>query len=746
MNHTKPADRRGRIARAVKNPLVALRRIAWVVGGKALHSLVPLLRLEGGRWIARLLETKPIRALEQRSPFTALTLLHERVLSARGQRAYETGQLDEAEWLLSRGARWGRFPQTLLFLARVKAARGDVRGGISLIEDVLERRPTLAAAHLLAALLYEQRQDSKNALHHLRLAFDHTPDPDVRTRAVRIALRLEVDEDMLPWVREVIHRPGLDAMTRENLRVLEATALWHLGRQEDAEEIFSSLTNEMAQLAEVRCHIKSGDALAGWEKLQQLQTEDLYPRAVNAVAGALRGAGHLHCSIEAWDLARRVQPKFEEAQEAHREVSGELHVLSGGWGHQLDRIGFVQPKPNRVLHIVGKSLPYTLAGYTVRTQYTVKAQQEVGLCPHVVTKLGFPWSEGVMEASLVEPIESIPHHRLYSPCHREPLDIRLSANVDAASEIVRRVRPQIIHAASDFENALVALALGDAFGIPVVYEVRGFWEETWLSNQAQNEAMETERYHLRREREFECMSRADAVITLSEIMREQIIERGIEPEKVSVVPNAVDPDAFPLVTRDQALADRLGISSDEVTIGYISSFSPYEGIRYLVDATARLVERGLPVKCLLVGDGKERAALERQVEDLGLSKHVIITGRIPHDQILTYYGLIDVFVVPRTNDRVCHLVTPLKPYEAMATGRALIVSRTRALSELANEGQTGLTFTPEDADGLANVLGPLITDPDHRHALGKAARAWVHNAHTWADNASRYQEVYGSLA
>jgi glycosyltransferase involved in cell wall biosynthesis len=229
-------------------------------------------------------------------------------------------------------------------------------------------------------------------------------------------------------------------------------------------------------------------------------------------------------------------------------------------------------------------------------------------------------------------------------------------------------------------------------------------------------------------------------VTLAEVMRRELVARGAEPDRITVVPNAVDESAFPPLERDDALAERLGISASERVVGYISSLSTYEGVEHLIDAAALLREGGWPVRCLVVGDGEAREALEAR--DPGFA---IFTGRVPHAEIQSYYSLIDVFVVPRTAERVSQLVTPLKPYEAMATGRALVVSRVPALTEMIVEGVSGLTFTPEDPHDLARVIETLLEQPTRRAELAASAREWVLENRTWSRNGAAYLDLYRSL-
>jgi glycosyltransferase involved in cell wall biosynthesis len=314
--------------------------------------------------------------------------------------------------------------------------------------------------------------------------------------------------------------------------------------------------------------------------------------------------------------------------------------------------------------------------------------------------------------------------------------------------VIESLRPAVLQAATNHLQAQVAFALARPFNIPVVYEVRGFWEETWLSTSHRDEAtaMQADRYRLTREVETAAMLAADAVVTLSETMRSEIIDRGCAPDRVIVVPNAVDLHRFRPVPRDDRLASSLGIEPSDTVLGYVSTFSPYEGIVYLVEATARLRHSGRKVKVLLVGNGAAFESIEQAGARLGLDDGTLIMpGLVPHEDVLAYYSLIDVFVVPRTADRVCRMVTPLKPYEAMALERAVVVSDLPALREIVDPGETGLTFRAEDSDDLARVLEGLLDDPALRTRLGRQAREWVATERTWTQNGRRYRELFERL-
>jgi len=328
----------------------------------------------------------------------------------------------------------------------------------------------------------------------------------------------------------------------------------------------------------------------------------------------------------------------------------------------------------------------------------------------------------------------------------KPADEYLQDYTEAAAEVVRAEAPAVIHVHSGhrgFEAALVGLALGRHFGIPVVYEVRGFFESLWTSDTRWAESSEI--YRRRRDTENRCMAEADAVVTLSESMRDEIVQRGIDAESVHVVPNGVDVDAFQPRDRSAELVAHLGLEG-KFTFGYVSNLDHYrEGQELLIDAAVELRRRGVPATALIVGDGRRRGELEQLAQRRQAGDAVIFTGRVPHDRVLDYYALLDVFVIPRVDERAARLVTPLKPFEAMAAGIPLVTSDLPALREITGDGRRGRYFRAGDAGGLADVLAGLHADPAERSAMAQRARDWVVAERQWSANGRRYAELYASL-
>ncbi len=445
------------------------------------------------------------------------------------------------------------------------------------------------------------------------------------------------------------------------------------------------------------------------------------------------------------------------ARALRRSLAAELAVLDRGWPpHGLDRARpprrlprrGIDPVQGRVLHVVTDALPTTFAGYTVRTHQITLAQRAAGLDPHVVTRCGFPVTQGKLDSRRLVRLDGVPYHRLLPYTLPRQADAAAGRGLELAARLAEGLRPAVLHAATNYANGQLALALRDAYGLPVVYEVRGFLEETWLSRQdrdAGDAAAASDLYRLSRELETHCMLEADLVVTLGEVMLEEIVARGVQAEKVLVVPNAVSGEFLEPLPDGAALRACLGIEPGELVVGLVSSLVAHEGIGTLLAAAAELRRRGLPLRPLIVGDGPERTALEHQASQLGLAGAAIFTGRVPMADVRDYHAILDIFVVPRTNDRVCQLVTPLKPVEAMASGLCVVASEVGALQEIIKQGATGALAAPEDPVALADCLQSLLSSPDVRKQLGANARAWVAEDRTWERNAVRYREAYERL-
>ncbi len=452
--------------------------------------------------------------------------------------------------------------------------------------------------------------------------------------------------------------------------------------------------------------------------------------------------GRLTAAVQALDSAtsRRAR-RLQAALRAELRVrTGELARRTG----DATRPRPPRPVPNRVLHIVTDALPPVTAGYTVRTHQIAVAQRAAGLDPHLVTRLGFPVAQGHPDARRQVTLDGITCHRLLPARLPARADAAFEAGLERAGRLVEQLRPAVLHAATNHLNGQLAIALRERYGIPVIYEVRGFLEDSWQSR-ASGDVSASEGYRLSRAAETWCMREADLVVTLGEAMREEIMARGIPGSRIVVVPNAVPPEFLGPLPGVEGLRGQLGIGAGDLVPGLVSSLYAHEGVRYFLEAAALLRRRRVPVRPLIVGEGPERPALEHLSRQLGLAGVAVFTGQVPVAEVRRYHAVLDLFVISRTSDRVCQLVTPLKPVEAMASGLCVVASEVAALREIVEHKSTGALITPQDPVALANCLESLLYSPDVRREAGARAREWVARERTWARNAERYRKAYESL-
>ena len=460
--------------------------------------------------------------------------------------------------------------------------------------------------------------------------------------------------------------------------------------------------------------------------------------------------GELTAQLRTLHQIHDLDPTPETAR-AERMLLGRVIETSAGW---LPRIPGsprpVTPTPGSVLNLLKESVPYLTNGFTMRSRYNLIAARDAGLEPQVVTNLGFPRLVGAATFDRIEVVDGIPHHRLdlgprYDPATR-PFDVVLSDQAWLTARVARDVAPEIIHAGSGhrgYETALVGAALRAHIGRPLVYEVRSFFESTWSADARWNER--GEQYRRRHDAETGAMRAADHVVTIAESMRDDIIARGVDPERVTVIPNGVDATAFTPEPPDPALRREYRLDGRFV-FGYVSNLDhPRENQELLVEATSILLQRGRAVTCLIVGDGKRRGEIEAIARKAGVGDRVVFTGRVPHDAVNRHYALLDAFVVPRRDERAARTVTPLKPYEAMAMERPLVVADLPALTEIAAPDERGLAFPAGDAAALATTLERLIEDPALCRRIGEAGRTWVARERSWAANGPRFRAVYDEV-
>ena len=397
----------------------------------------------------------------------------------------------------------------------------------------------------------------------------------------------------------------------------------------------------------------------------------------------------------------------------------------------------------RTLHVLDHSSPLH-SGYTFRTLALLREQRALGWETFQLT------SPKHGETSV--PFEDVDGLRFYRTSVAKGTLARVPVGKELAlmkqlerrlEEVARDVRPDIIHAHSPVLNALPAIAVARKLAIPMVYEIRAFWEDAAVDHGSTTEG--SLRYRVTRKLETRAIQQADHVFTICEGLRADILTRGIPADKVTVSPNAVDIASFDLAgPPDPRLLRKWGLTGKTV-IGFVGSFYAYEGLDLLLEALPAIAEKIPDIRVLLVGGGPQEANLRQQAEKLCLKDVVVFTGRVPHEEVSHYYDLINILAYPRHPIRLTELVTPLKPLEAMAQGQIFVASDVGGHKELIEHNKTGVLFKAGDRQALAQAIVELLNNRQRWPEFRANGRHFVENVRNWRNSVANYRLPYLSL-
>lgn len=394
----------------------------------------------------------------------------------------------------------------------------------------------------------------------------------------------------------------------------------------------------------------------------------------------------------------------------------------------------------RVLHILDHSLPLH-SGYTFRTRAILTSLQNAG-----VEVRGVTGQRHAADGPVSEQIETLAFERTPGTPSGPP-GLGEWREIEALRQSVERVAREwgadVLHAHSPALCGMAGLRAARRLNLPFVYEIRAFWEDAAVGNGTGSEG--SLKYRLTRALENRVVRGADAVFTICEGLRNDLIARGHDASRIALSPNGVDLTMFgEPPPRDNALAGELGIGDGPV-IGFIGSFYDYEGLDDLIAAMPALRQSHPTAQLLLVGGGPMEDALRSQAAQSPDREAIIFTGRVPHSAVERYYSLVDILAYPRKKSRLTDLVTPLKPLEAMAQQRIVAASDVGGHRELIEDGVTGLLFPPDNPPAMAAALAGFIDRSSQWDMMRQRGRQHVADHHDWARNVQRYRGVYQEL-
>lgn len=426
--------------------------------------------------------------------------------------------------------------------------------------------------------------------------------------------------------------------------------------------------------------------------------------------------------------------KFEKKERDFKAFVDGLARLKQGWPlpPRQPNAG-VFTRHQHLLYCLYQSVPHATNGYATRSHGIAVGLQQAGWRVRATTRPGFPWDAGVLGLSKgyhQAEVDGVTYAAVAGwNLNTTPLDHYLAEAADHFLREAQTSGAEVIAAASNHITALPALMAARRLGLPFVYEVRGLWEVTQASTQP--EWANSERYHLMRSLEKLVACEADLVITLTEELAGELVSWGVPRNRIVLVPNAVDTERFYPMAPDAEIAKQLNLQSGVPVIGYAGSAVTYEGLELLMEALAKLKQRGQDFTFVLVGDGKVIDTVKNCATTLGLEDNCRFTGRVPFDQVPRYLSCMDIMPVPRLSLPVTEMVSALKPLEAMAMGKAVVLSDVSPHKTMAGDNQRACLFRKDDAADLCAVLQHLIDHPEERVRLGEAARVWAENERSW---------------
>ena len=451
-------------------------------------------------------------------------------------------------------------------------------------------------------------------------------------------------------------------------------------------------------------------------------------------------------------------PRSDWKKEQLQRFTNPSRLLKSGLTQVKRESISMVPQDRTVLYHASQSMPHTTSGYAIRTHGLISAIRNHEYNIEAVLRHGYPLDRTDFKGEIVEKQEEIDNIRYNFLSHslnssqlinyQEVYNFNMIEKyqqqaTDSLLEFAIQKKPAIIHSASNFVVGMAGVKAAKILGVPSIYEIRGFWHLTQSTKRDGYES--SDHYALTERLEIKTAMEADHVFTITNALRDILIENGVKGDKISVLPNAVDPEKFEILPKNTSLNKQLNFEG-KVVIGYIGSFVNYEGLDLLLEACSILKKKlGDVFRVLLVGDGEMMQSLRRSAQFLQLESIITFTGRVSHDEVSDYYSLIDIAPLPRKGLRVCELVSPLKPFEAMGSGKVLVTSSVQALAEIVQDGETGLIFEKDNSDDLAEKLETVILDAELRKRLGKNANAWVQETHSWEVISKRVTDVYDKL-
>lgn len=234
---------------------------------------------------------------------------------------------------------------------------------------------------------------------------------------------------------------------------------------------------------------------------------------------------------------------------------------------------------------------------------------------------------------------------------------------------------------------------------------------------------------------------ADHVLTVSTALKAYLIrERAVSASKISVIPNAINPDYFARSPARSSIRDKYGLTACTV-VGFVGSLRAWHGLDLLIKVIPNILALHSDCHFLIVGAGEQESKFREFVQKTALEARITMTGWVPHEEVPAYIEAMDITLMPHSN----FYGSPIKIFEYMALGKAVVAPALGPLQEVIADGQSGVLFAPGNSEALLESILTLLNDPVKRKAIGARGKEVVFERHTWVRNAEEVTRIATSL-
>jgi len=275
------------------------------------------------------------------------------------------------------------------------------------------------------------------------------------------------------------------------------------------------------------------------------------------------------------------------------------------------------------------------------------------------------------------------------------------------------------------------------FGLPMLLEVNG----PLFQERSQHEGGIALKRLARWTQEYAWRG-ADFVLPVTSVLADMVVAAGVPKDRVTVIPNGIDPERFGNNTLStQAAKAKLGLG-DRLVLGFTGFVREWHGLDRVVDLVAERVKNDSGLHLLIVGDGPARESLQARARERGIVDRVTVTGVVDRDQVPDFVAAFDVALQPA----VVPYASPLKLFEYLAMGRAIVAPATPNISEILTDGEDAVLFDPASADGMRRALERVLNDGELRRRIAEGARHTIGRRKlTWGNNALRVVDLFDRL-